>query len=198
MQRPLTLASATVALLLGSTLVGCSAPGSDAGSPSPSPTSTASESPSNASPGASIDLADEQPAVSLADALATAQKRVPGDLLSAELDTERGELRYQFEIRTADREHEIEISATTGEFVRSDSKALDREAKAEAKIVIADLIDPAEAMARAVQEVPGAARSWNLEHSDNALRFQVEVATDQGEREVDIDARSGAVLGVDR
>ena len=77
-------------------------------------------------------LAKPKPKITMADAKATALKRMPGKLKSAELETEKGKLVYSFDIITdAKKIMEVQIDAMTGEVVEVEEETPEHEKQEE-------------------------------------------------------------------
>ena len=73
-----------------------------------------------------------KPKITMADAKATALKRMPGKLKSAELETEKGKLVYSFDIITdAKKIMEVQIDAMTGEVVEVEEETPEHEKQEE-------------------------------------------------------------------
>ncbi|WP_330240781.1 PepSY domain-containing protein [Streptomyces sp. NBC_00525] len=148
--------------------------------------------------GRSAAASDEATArIAVGDAVAAAVKAVPGTVTEAELDDEDGGPVWELDVYGSDRAwHEVTVDAESGKVlgrqIDRDDDDRDRRAPRSVSVSLRD------AVAAALKSAPGAVTSVELddEHGDGAPHWEVEVRTGGGEdRELDVDAKSGAVRG---
>ncbi|HEV7369484.1 PepSY domain-containing protein [Arenibaculum sp.] len=151
-----------------------------------------------AAPAASASSSDT---VGLAAAVQAAQQRQAGSVLEAELEAEGDRLVYEIAIATDGNLHQAVVDARSGEVVSVEEQTLagtwqrwfggDRLAALQAAPT-----SIADALAAAEEQAGGPATEVSLEEEDGRLFYEIEVATDTGDREVMIDLSTGdAVAG---
>jgi uncharacterized membrane protein YkoI len=141
--------------------------------------------------------------VTLAQAVETASKAIPaGKVVEAELKSENDGLLFEVEIVTGKIHQEVEIDAMTGKIIKTEvedqagedqeQEELETEAAATAKFSVAKAIDAA------LKEVKASkAFEANFEREDGKLLICVEVVAGKAIKEVEFDAMTGKLIGVD-
>lgn len=200
--KTIPLATGAIVLLAAGALSGCAQETNTDTTPSVSETqeATPEETPSGDRP-ESEDLAALEFEVSWLDAVSIAQDAFPGELVELELERERSGFTYSVELVSETEEFDVIIDADSGEILRHETETLDAEDVAESREEIFEtsgLIDPAEAMNIALDEVDGTVRSWELDREDGRIVYEIELDTYSGESiEINVDAESGEVIGID-
>ncbi|MFF5335090.1 PepSY domain-containing protein [Streptomyces sp. NPDC013181] len=136
--------------------------------------------------------------VAVGDAVAAAVKAVPGTVTEAELDDEDGRVVWELDVYGSDRSwHDVTVDADSGKVL---DRRADRDDDEEARRAPrATAVSLEEAVAAALKSAPGAVTSVELDDEDGADRarsWEVDVRSGKGgERELRVDAESGAVRG---
>jgi uncharacterized membrane protein YkoI len=155
-----------------------------------------------------------QATVTSDSAIAIAKARVPGRIVEAELEREGTALVYSFDIKVVgdDELTEVDVDANTGAILKvsGDSVAVpgaiptaDTVADATVKeketgLMAQATITSDSAIAIAKARVPGRIVEADLEREGNVLvySFEIKVAGKDALTEVDVDARTGAIIKV--
>lgn len=213
-----TIAVSAAALAAALVLGGC-APTVTANPPAatdaPAPTAPTSPPPSKDAPAAGsesgadawagstprdADLRSMNFATGWRDAIATASEAFSGEPVSVSLEWERSVWAYTVKLLSADEVYLMTVNADTGAVLGDWTKPRGGGGKAgtPSGVFPADgVIEPAAAIAAALDAAPGTFAEWELESDDGVLAFEVEIDQGHDDVEVRIDAASGAVLKID-
>ncbi|WP_338449196.1 PepSY domain-containing protein [Niallia oryzisoli] len=138
-----------------------------------------------------------------------ALKEVDGIVESIDLETKVGKSYYEVEIEKDRMDYDIYIDAVTGKTssVKQNDDGFDDDDRdddhdddsvaAENTKTTAAAISDTEAIAIAEKAVNGKMTGIKKEHDDGILKYQVELHTNRGEAEVDVNAFTGAVIEID-
>jgi uncharacterized membrane protein YkoI len=150
----------------------------------------------------SVNLKDQnagQAMMTFEEAKEIALDKQDGFVESIELEGKSGKPYYEVEIKNGS-EYEFKIDAVTGEVLSSTEKQDDDWGSDDWKGKNADnqnIIPAEEAIAIAEKEVNGKMKEIELEDEDRGLEYKIELRTDKGEAEVELDAATGKVLDVE-
>ncbi|MBJ3774555.1 PepSY domain-containing protein [Acuticoccus mangrovi] len=151
--------------------------------------------------GAPLALAQEaSPSrIGMGAAVAAALAEVPGGVLEAELERERGGLVYEIEIAGTETLHEVVVDAATGKVVSAETRAIEGmwrgwfaserfEAARGASGRLAQFIAAAE------ERGGGSAKELSLDEENGRLYYEFELLAPTGEVDVAVDLATGEVL----
>jgi uncharacterized membrane protein YkoI len=142
---------------------------------------------------ADADLSKDAPAVSPADAIATAKKKAgDGIVHGIELDWDEDDAAWEYEVSILDgtTDHDVEIDAESGKVVSHEKDSTDDKEKA------IDLDDPMtfdEGLELAQKKSSGKLVGWKLEYDDGMKEFQFDFDADGHETEVTVDTETERV-----
>lgn len=140
-----------------------------------------------------------QAMITLEEAKGIALAKRDGFVDSIELEDKTGKPYYEVEIKNGN-EYEFKIDAVTGEVLSSTEKQDDDWGDDDWKgknTANQNIIPAEEAIAIAESEVNGKMKEIELEDEDRGLEYKIELSTDKGEAEVDLDAATGKILDVE-
>lgn len=144
---------------------------------------------------------NEKAMLSLEEVEKIALKEVEGVVESIELERESGREVYDVDMEKGhDDDYDIHIDAYTGEVYsvdRDDNHDDDRDDQEIASNSNAKLISQDEAVTIAEKKVNGKMVEIDLDEDDGQRVYEVELRTDKGEAEVDIDATNGTIIKVE-
>ncbi len=134
--------------------------------------------------------------ITLEDAETIALKEVNGIVESIDLETKVGKSYYEVEIEKDHMDYDIYIDAVTGEpySIKQDDRFDDDDEfvdQGKSTNTNGTAIMETEAAAIAEKAVNGKMVEIEKEHDDGILKYQLELHTDRGAAEVEIDAYSG-------
>ncbi|WP_191090865.1 PepSY domain-containing protein [Niallia endozanthoxylica] len=140
--------------------------------------------------------------ITLQDAETIALKEVNGTVESIDLETKVGKSYYEVEIEKDHMDYDIYIDAVTGEpySIKQDDKGFDDDKfvdQGKSTNSAGTAISETEAVAIAEKAVNGKMVEIEKEHDDGILKYQLELRTDRGEAEVDIDAHTGKIIEIE-
>jgi len=152
-----------------------------------------------------VDDQNKKEFITLEEAETIALKEVNGAVESIDLETKVGKSYYEVEIEKDYMDYDIYIDAVTGEpySIKQDDKDFDDDydddsvVKADGKNSADTVISETEAAAIAEKAVNGKVFEIEKEHDDGILKYQIELRTDRGEAEVDIDAHTGKIIEIE-
>ncbi|MGX6978854.1 PepSY domain-containing protein [Vagococcus elongatus] len=142
--------------------------------------------------------------VTLEEAIAKYQSTFPGsDIISIELEEERGRYRYEIQGVDDDVEYELYIHAATGEVSDMETESLDdderhgveRQREALDLTNLLSIEKAGEVAEAAIGE--GQAVEWSLERDDGITYWEVKVRVGSSESSVKLDSKTGNVLEID-
>lgn len=149
--------------------------------------------------------------------------KYPGEITELELERENGQLVYEVEIEGPEGEYEMKLDASTAEIVKLEEKrkraSKDGQQSEQANDVSDEKIQQAsphseqaskqkkdaelsenarisieEAKEIALNEIPGTIDEVALDREDGLLVYEIEIKTNNGEAEVEVDAYTGEVV----
>jgi len=134
--------------------------------------------------------------ITIEEATAIAIKSVGGIVTDIELDKKRTGYIYEVELNVEGIEQELDISAETGEILRTkkDNNVDDDD---ELNIANHDVMNFEEVIAIARENATGIVTEISLDNEDGRLQYEVEIKDGKSETTVEIDAVTGEVLELD-
>ncbi|WP_053362478.1 PepSY domain-containing protein [Bacillus sp. FJAT-27251] len=115
-----------------------------------------------------------------------------------ELEKEADKVIYEVEVEENDIDYKLDIDAYTGEIYSIDrDEDDDDDNRPNGGQEQPGILSQAEATAIAEKTVNGKMTEIKKDEDDGIIKFEVELKTDRGEAEVDIDAATGKVLDVE-
>lgn len=133
--------------------------------------------------------------------IALAQVYGGGRIESAELERDDGKVFYEVEIDTRDMDYEIDVDAYSGLILGTDKdRERDddrRKATQPARSSDTAYISLEQAVAIATNKTPGRVVETEREWDDGRLYYEIEIDTNQGEAEIEVDARTGDIMSVE-
>ncbi|MCX4782317.1 PepSY domain-containing protein [Streptomyces sp. NBC_01264] len=140
------------------------------------------------------------PKTSRAQAMATAEKAVPGGRITdVELETEDGTQVWEIDVMTAEpRVHNLTVDAATGALLGNRADRMPDRARQYLEIPLAELdaasVDREDAVRTAVAKAGGGfVRELSIEGTEARPLWQIEVSDGSVRHEIDIDAKTGEV-----
>ncbi|KAF0817917.1 hypothetical protein KIS4809_3101 [Bacillus sp. ZZV12-4809] len=137
-----------------------------------------------------------QDVISIEEAKKIALSEAEGKVESIELEREKGKQVYEIDVDNGKEDFDIKINALDGEVI-SVKKEQDDDDQSEKEINAENIISEQKAVEIAEQEVNGTMKEIELDEDDGQILYEVELKTNKGEADVDIDAESGKVLKVE-
>jgi uncharacterized membrane protein YkoI len=131
-----------------------------------------------------------------------ALQEVNGVLEDIELEKESGKAVYEVDIEKDDRDYDVYMDAYSGEIYSVDrdddhDDDDDRANRSNGEQNQKSIISQADAAAIAEKAVNGRMVEIEKDEDDGFIKYEVELKTDRGETEVEIDASTGKVLDVE-
>lgn len=160
------------------------------------------ESTDRTTEGADDDIVANPPAKTWQEALDAARDRFDGGVTKIELEQRRaGSLEYKIELISETTEFTIRFDADTLEELSTEEEDLDDDADEERRKVFepSEMISLEEAASIARDALDGVIEEWKLEGDDDGrveYEFDIVPPGETGDREVELDARTGEVLDV--
>lgn len=148
--------------------------------------------------------AGESKVMSMKEAKDLALAEYDGVVESIELDKEWRKDIYEIEMKDGETEYDIDLDAVTGEFVKvkeekdDDDDDDDDRAGDGQNVKEEDLITEEEAIDIATKEVPGTVSKVERDHEDNRVEYDIEIQTDKGEADIEINAETGEIISVEQ
>ena len=188
MKRKLWIGVLTTAIAVGSVYGVASATGIGAGNGNAGTTSPLTQ-------GSTTAVSSSQSYIGFAAAQQRALAEFDGRVESIELKQRRGSAYYEVDIEKGRVETEVKIDARTGKTlgIKKDKDDDDDDHKYDHK----RLIGAAAAAAAAQKHTGGSVKEVSLDHDDGRAVYEVELRTNRGETEVEIDAYTAKVLQAD-
>lgn len=149
------------------------------------------------------------------------ERQYPGEITKLELEREHGKLVYDVEIKGPEGEYELKIDASTGDIVKLEEKPYKNVVKGDSDGQRASKDPDAQASPNdqkktkqtkdnassekprisideateiALHKFPGTIDEVKLEREDGLPVYEVEIETDKGEVEVEVDAYTGEIV----
>lgn len=108
-----------------------------------------------------------------------------GDIHSISIDHDRRNgWEWEIEIRNGSEEHDIELSAISGEIIEHER---DQDDDGEPAVDIADPLPYAEAIDLALGELDGRVSGWSLESDDDRVHYTVDIVSKGSDEDVDVE-----------
>lgn len=126
-----------------------------------------------------------------------ALSKVDGVIVEIELDSDDGVTYYEIEMKTNQGEVELEIHAYTGEILSFSKDSKSSKGLLNLSIDTSALIGVAEAKRIALQQFSGTVKEVELNKDDGRLYYEVEMKTNKGEVEIEIDAYTGKIISIE-
>jgi uncharacterized membrane protein YkoI len=126
-----------------------------------------------------------------------AVQEVAGVVEEIELENESGRLVYEVDIENDDVDYDLHIDAYSGEIYAIDRNDDDYVTPSNSGQNHKNIISQADAIAITEKAVNGKVVEIEKDEDDGLIKYEVELKTDRGEAEVEIDASSGKVLDVE-
>ncbi|WP_165967158.1 PepSY domain-containing protein [Jeotgalibacillus sp. S-D1] len=150
---------------------------------------------------AASNTSTESKVMTMEEAKKLALAEYNGVIESIELDKEWRKDIYEIEIKDGVMEYDIDLDAETGEFLKvkeeKDDDGDDDRSEDATNVKEEDLITEEKAIEIATKEVPGTVNKVERDHDDNRVEYDIEVQTDKGETDIEIDAETGEILSID-
>ncbi|MGN8644782.1 PepSY domain-containing protein [Gracilibacillus sp. HCP3S3_G5_1] len=146
-----------------------------------------------------------------------------GEITELELEEENNQKVYEVEIKGTDRDYELKIDAETGEILLLNEKNVtqknedttndrdnvdqqekhtakedDHETEQQADHSNNTLISAEEARTIATNEYPGSITDFELDEDDGRYQYEIEIKTDNGEVDLEIDAYTGSIISISK
>ncbi|WP_163580317.1 PepSY domain-containing protein [Gracilibacillus saliphilus] len=128
--------------------------------------------------------------ISREEAKTIATEKYYGTVVEAELDEDDGSYYYEMEIWTDKGEVDLKINARSGEIVYI---SVDEDDKLSSEVTIS--ADEARSIAKGKYE--GTIQEFELDEDDGRYMYELEMRTDKGELELEIDANNGEIMKVE-
>ena len=126
-----------------------------------------------------------------------ALQEVDGVVEEIELEKESGKAVYEVDIEKDDIDYDLHIDAYSGEIYTIDRDDDDDNNHSHNGQNNQNIISQADAIAIAEKAVNGKVVEIEKDEDDGLIKYEVELKTDRGEAEVEIDASTGKVLEVE-
>lgn len=145
--------------------------------------------------GYSAAAAYEKTKVAKEEAVSVVEKKYGGKVTDVEFEIDDGHPEYEIEYEQDNQRYEVELDAVSGKVLDHELEDDDNEDHKNVKMAT---ISFDEAITIALQEQRGYVTEIELDHDDSQqLIYEIEIETENGEVEIDIDAMTGAILEVE-
>lgn len=141
-------------------------------------------------------VAIAQSKLTLAQAIAIAQKTVKGNVVSAEFDQEDHGATSEFEVKLVkgDTEYEIKIDASTGKVTKAEQERMDADDLADYKTMQQAKVNLNQAMQNATQKYPGKLLEAEFDMEKGQAVYKIKIAQGTQVQKVVIDANTGKII----
>jgi len=141
-------------------------------------------------------VAIAQSKLTLAQAIAIAQKTVKGNVISAEFDQEDHGASSEFEIKlvAGNIEHEIKVDANTGKVTKTEQEQMDADDLAEYKTMQQAKVSLNQALQIATQKYPGKLLEAEFDVEKGQAVYEIKIAQGTQIQKVVIDANTGKII----
>ena len=134
--------------------------------------------------------------ITMAEAIAAAQARVPGGVWEAEIETRDSRRIYEIELVSGGRVHEVQVDAMNGQVLATEEEPIEGKLKqwfAEGRMQAAESAQNVLALTipEIEKQMGGRVTEVSLEREDGRIVYELEVETAGGERDIQIDASTG-------
>lgn len=133
--------------------------------------------------------------------------KYPGTVTEVELDKEKGKHVYEVELIGEQGEYEVKLDALSGDVLkvkkkeavaREENTNLEKEADQSQTVnespAASTKISAEEAAKIALEKVPGTIKEIELDHDDGLLVYEIDIRTETGEAELEINAYTGEIV----
>lgn len=141
-------------------------------------------------------VAIAQSKLTLAQAIAIAQKTVKGNVVSAEFDQEDHGATSEFEVKLVkgDTEYEIKIDASTGKVTKAEQERMDADDLADYKTMQQSKVNLNQAMQIATQKYPGKLLEAEFDMEKGQAVYKIKIAQGTQVQKVVMDANTGKII----
>ncbi|WP_264736738.1 PepSY domain-containing protein [Cytobacillus firmus] len=142
-----------------------------------------------------------QDLITVEEAKKIALSEAEGRVESIELERANGKQYYDIDIENGKEDFDIKIHALDGEVIsinkeRDDDDDNDDNDQSEKEVNGENIISEQKAVEIAEKEVNGTLKEIEIDEDDGQILYEVELKTNKGEADVDIDAETGKILKV--
>ncbi|MBG9589767.1 PepSY domain-containing protein [Cytobacillus firmus] len=140
-----------------------------------------------------------QDLITVEEAKKIALSEAEGRVESIELERVKGKQYYEIDIDNGEEDFDIKINALDGNVISINKERDDDDDndQSEKEINGEKIISEQNAIEIAEKEVNGMMKEIEIDEDDGQILYEVELQTNKGEADVDIDAETGKVLKVD-
>lgn len=141
----------------------------------------------------------EQDLITVEEAKKIALSEAEGRVESIELERVKGKQYYEIDIVNGEKDFDIKINALDGKVISINKERDDDDDndQSEKEINGEKIISEQNAIEIAEKEVNGMMKEIEIDEDDGQILYEVELQTNKGEADVDIDAETGKVLKVE-
>lgn len=141
----------------------------------------------------------EQDLITVEEAKKIALSEAEGRVESIELERVKGKQYYEIDIVNGEKDFDIKINALDGKVISINRERDDDDDNDQSEIEIngEKIISEQKAIEIAEKEVNGMMKEIEIDEDDGQILYEVELQTNKGEADVDIDAETGKVLKVE-
>ncbi|WP_394583067.1 PepSY domain-containing protein [Cytobacillus firmus] len=141
----------------------------------------------------------EQDLITVEEAKKIALSEAEGRVESIELERVKGKQYYEIDIVNGEKDFDIKINALDGKVISINKERDDDDDndQSEKEINGEKIISEQKAIEIAEKEVNGMMKEIEIDEDDGQILYEVELQTNKGEADVDIDAETGKVLKVE-
>ncbi|MBU8767962.1 PepSY domain-containing protein [Cytobacillus oceanisediminis] len=140
-----------------------------------------------------------QDMITVEEAKKIALSEAEGRVESIELERANGKQYYEIDIENGKEDFDIKVHALDGEVISINKERNDDndDDQSEKEVNRENVISEQKAIEIAEKEVNGTMKEIEIDEDDGQILYEVELQTNKGEADVDIDAETGKVLKVE-
>ncbi|MCS0789667.1 PepSY domain-containing protein [Cytobacillus firmus] len=139
-----------------------------------------------------------QDMITVEEAKKIALSEAEGRVESIELERANGKQYYEIDIENGKEDFDIKVHALDGEVISINKRIDDDDDdQSEKEVNRENVISEQKAIEIAEKEVNGTMKEIEIDEDDGQILYEVELQTNKGEADVDIDAETGKVLKVE-
>ncbi|MCS0672764.1 PepSY domain-containing protein [Cytobacillus firmus] len=140
-----------------------------------------------------------QDMITVEEAKKIALSEAEGRVESIELERANGKQYYEVDIENGKEDFDIKVHALDGEVISINKERNDDDDddQSEKEVNRENVISEQKAIEIAEKEVNGTMKEIEIDEDDGQILYEVELQTNKGEADVDIDAETGKVLKVE-
>ncbi len=142
----------------------------------------------------------EQAAAGQKDIIRIIEEKYDGHIKEMELEQDGGQPKYEVAYTKGNAEYEVEIDANDGRVIqKAERDDDDRDGRAPAKNTDknGEILSLQQAVDIAKQHYAGKVAEAELDENDGRRIYEIEIETNRGEVELEIDAKTGKILDVE-